>query len=192
MSGITSGPLPMPPPLSEREKLRAALDGYNATDIGAMLEALSPGAGANRRKAERIEVLLRLLLDLSFVQRTLATVSPFGRRLLGVARRTGRTSIAALLLAGQDSAHDEESVRRELTARQEGFGPSAVLGAAADGIAEDVTRAVACQPLAFGEQVCLRSLAASGWADENQSHGTHRPENGTGALWSRPAHTFPS
>ena len=116
MSGITSGPLPMPPPLSEREKLRAALDGYNATDIGAMLEALSPGAGANRRKAERIEVLLRLLLDLSFVQRTLATVSPFGRRLLGVARRTGRTSIAALLLAGQDSAHDEESVRRELTA----------------------------------------------------------------------------
>lgn len=116
MSGMIGGALAAPTPLSEREKLRAALDGYNATDIGVMLEALSPGAGANRRKAERIEVLLRLLLDRAFVQRTLATLSPFGRRLLGVARRGGRTSIAALLLAGQDAAHDEAAVRRELTA----------------------------------------------------------------------------
>ena len=116
MSGVTGGPSLASSPLSEREKLRAALDGYNAADIGAMLEALSPGAGANRRKAERIEVLLRLLLDPAFCSRTLATVSPFGRRLLGVARRTGRTSVAALLLAGQDKAHDEHAVRRELGA----------------------------------------------------------------------------
>jgi hypothetical protein len=116
MSGMTSGPPLGTAHLSEREKLRAALDGYNATDIGVMLEALSPGAGANRRKAERIEVLLRLLLDPSFASRAVATLSPFGRRLLGVARRTGRTSIAALLLAGQDKEHDEQAVRRELTA----------------------------------------------------------------------------
>ena len=38
----------------EREKLRSALDGYAAVDIGNMLEALSPGASANRRKAERL------------------------------------------------------------------------------------------------------------------------------------------
>lgn len=116
MSGMTSGPPLGTAHLSEREKLRAALDGYNATDIGVMLEGLSPGAGANRRKAERIEVLLRLLLDPAFAQRAIATITPFGRRLLGVARRTGRTSIAALLLAGQDKAHDESAVRRELTA----------------------------------------------------------------------------
>lgn len=115
MSGITSGSPLGTAHLSEREKLRSALDGYNATDIGVMLEALSPGAGANRRKAERIEVLLRLLLDPAFASRAVATISPFGRRLLGVARRTGRTSIAALLLAGQDKAHDEHAVRNELT-----------------------------------------------------------------------------
>lgn len=102
-------------PFSDREKLRAALDGYNATDIGVMLEAISPGAGANRRKAERIDVLLRLLLDPAFAPRALATLTPLGRRLIGVARRTGTTSIAALLLAGQDAAHDEQAVRRELT-----------------------------------------------------------------------------
>lgn len=114
MSGFNGGPS-LAPPLSEREKLRAALDGYNAADIGAMLEAISPGAGANRRKAERIEVLLRLLLDPAFVRRALATIGPLGRRLLGVARRTGSTSIAALTLAGLDTAHDARAVRRELT-----------------------------------------------------------------------------
>lgn len=98
----------------EREKLRAAFDGYAAVDIGNMLEALSPGATANRRKAERIEVLVRLLTDPSFAPRALGTLTPLGRRLLGVARRNGRTSIAALLLAGQDAAHNEDAARREV------------------------------------------------------------------------------
>jgi hypothetical protein len=86
----------------EREKLRAALDGYAAVDIGVMLDGLSPGATANRRKAERIEVLVRLLTDRSATPSALGTLSPLARRLLGVARRTDRTTIAALLLAGQD------------------------------------------------------------------------------------------
>ncbi len=98
----------------EREKLRAALDGYAAVDIGVMLDGLSPGATANRRKAERIEVLVRLLTDRSATPSALGTLSPLARRLLGVARRSDRTTIAALLLAGQDRAHDEEAVRREL------------------------------------------------------------------------------
>src|SRR5262245_50687008 len=98
----------------EREKLRGALDGYAAVDIGNMLDALSPGASANRRKAERVEVLVRLLTDPAFAPRALGTLTPLGRRLLGVARREGRTSVAALLLAGQDAAHEEVAVLREI------------------------------------------------------------------------------
>src|SRR3954447_8991645 len=115
---LMTGTVPMLPDRptvdQEREKLRGALDGYAAVDIGNMLEALSPGASANRRKAERIEVLVRLLTDPAFAPRALGTLTPLGRRLLGVARGSGRTSVAALLLAGQDAQHDEEAVRREV------------------------------------------------------------------------------
>ena len=105
-----------PPGLSETDRLRAALNGYAATDVGTMLESLSPGAGANRRKAERIEVLIRLLTDPAVARRAVGALSPLGRRLLGIARRTRQTSLAALLLAGQDAAHDEATVRREISA----------------------------------------------------------------------------
>jgi hypothetical protein len=114
MTGFVPALADRPTVDQEREKLRAALDGYAAVDIGNMLEALSPGASANRRKAERVEVLVRLLTDPTFAPRALGTLTPLGRRLLGVARRGGRTSVAALLLAGQDAAHDEETVRREV------------------------------------------------------------------------------
>ena len=101
-------------PAQEQEKLRATLDGYAAVDIGVMLEALSPGATANRRKSERIGVLVRLLTDPAATPRALGTLSPLARRLLGVVGRGGSTTIAALLLAGQDRHHDEEAVRRVL------------------------------------------------------------------------------
>src|SRR4051812_15761757 len=114
MSGIVPTLTDRPTVDQEREKLRSALDGYAAVDIGNMLEALSPGASANRRKAERIEVLVRLLTDPAFAPRALGTLTPLGRRLLGVARGSGRTSVAALLLAGQDVEHDEDAVRREV------------------------------------------------------------------------------
>jgi hypothetical protein len=114
MTGIAPAPPARLSTEQEREKLRAALDGYAAVDIGNMLDALSPGAGANRRKAERIETLIRLLTDPAFAPRALGMLTPLARRLLGVARRNGRTTIAALLLAGQDAAHPEELVRGEV------------------------------------------------------------------------------
>lgn len=105
----------IPPPFAaEAERLRSAFEGYAAVDIGAILDALSPGAGANRRKAERIEALLRLLLTPDFAARALGTLSPLGRRLLRVASGDDRLPLAALLLAGQDAAHDEATVRRTL------------------------------------------------------------------------------
>src|SRR6476620_8708320 len=114
MTGYPFAPLTPLTPEEEQEKLRAALDGYAAVDIGVMLEALSPGAAANRRKSERIGVLVRLLTDPAATPRALGTLTPLARRLLGVVGRGGSTTIAALLLAGQDPQHDEEAVRRTL------------------------------------------------------------------------------
>ncbi|HEU5329881.1 MAG TPA: helicase-associated domain-containing protein [Thermomicrobiales bacterium] len=100
----------------DREQLRAAFDSYAAADVAAMLEALSPGAGATRRKAERIEHLMQLLTDSAFARRAVGALSPLGRRLLGALRRTGRTSIATLLLAGQGPGVNEVAVRGEVEA----------------------------------------------------------------------------
>ncbi len=113
-----TGPAPTttgyPTAAQEPDRLRAALDGYAAVDVGTMLEGLSPGAGASRRKGERVEVLIRLLTDPAFAPRALGTLTSLGRRLLAVVRAEGRTTVAALLLAGQDAAHDAEAVRREI------------------------------------------------------------------------------
>ncbi len=97
-----------------QERLRGALEQYPAVEIGTLLETLSPGATANRRKTERIDLLIRLLSDLAAARLALGTLSPFARRLLRVAHRRGRLSLAALLLAGQDQHHSEETVRDEL------------------------------------------------------------------------------
>ena len=100
----------------EREQLRAAFEGYAAEDIGAMLEAHSPGAGTGRRKAERIERLAHLLTEPETARRAVSILSPLARRLLGVVRRSpqGRVSLAALLLAGGEPGGGDEDARREL------------------------------------------------------------------------------
>lgn len=100
--------------VAESERLRSAFGSYAAVDIGAILEAISPGAGAHRRKAERIEALIHLLITPDFAARVLGTVSPLGRRLLRIACGSDQLPLAALLLAGQDAAHDEATVRRTL------------------------------------------------------------------------------
>ncbi|HET8628436.1 MAG TPA: helicase-associated domain-containing protein [Thermomicrobiales bacterium] len=99
--------------MTERERLRTALDGYAADDIRAMLEGHSPGAGAVRRKSERIDQLTRLLVDPAFARRAVSALSPLGRRALGIVRRAGRTSLAALFLAASADAGEAEA-RREL------------------------------------------------------------------------------
>ncbi|HEX5504252.1 MAG TPA: hypothetical protein VFW96_16625, partial [Thermomicrobiales bacterium] len=78
--------------MTEHERLRHALDGYAADDIRVMLEGHSPGAGAARRKSERIDQLTRLLADPAFARRAASALSPLGRRALGIVRRYGRTS----------------------------------------------------------------------------------------------------
>ncbi len=102
-----------PPPwaVAEFDRLRAAFEGYAAVDIGAILDALSPGAGASRRKAERVDALARLLITPEFASRLLGTLTALGRRLLRVASNGDHVPIAALLLAGQDVATDEATVR---------------------------------------------------------------------------------
>ena len=97
--------------VAELDRLRAAFVGYAAVDIGAILDALSPGASASRRKAERIEALARLLLTPEFASRLLGTLTPLGRRLLRVASASEEVPVAALLLAGQDAATGEAAVR---------------------------------------------------------------------------------
>lgn len=114
MTGAPSRPSRPPIAGNDEEKLHAALDGYAAVDVGAILEALSPGAAANRRKAERISVLVRLLTDAAAARLALGNLTPLARRLLGVAGRVEQTSIAALLLSGQDRRHDQAAVRREV------------------------------------------------------------------------------
>lgn len=100
--------------LAEFDRLRAAFSGYAAVDVGAILDALSPGAGASRRKAERIDALARLLITPEFASRLLGTLTSLGRRLLRVASASEKVPLAALLLAGQDEANDEATVRRTL------------------------------------------------------------------------------
>ena len=100
--------------VDELDRLRAAFASYAAVDVGAILDALSPGAGASRRKAERIDALARLLITPEFASRLLGTLTSLGRRLLRVAGNSESVSLAALLLAGQDAAHDEATVRRTL------------------------------------------------------------------------------
>lgn len=114
------------PVARERERLRGILDGYAAADIGAMLESHSPGAGAARRKAERIDQLVDILADPEFARRAVATLSPLARQLLGIAARVERVSLAALFLAGQEPTpagggtpagadrRDERAVQEEL------------------------------------------------------------------------------
>jgi hypothetical protein len=103
-----------PPPwaVAELGRLRAAFDGYAAVDIGAILDVLSPGAGASRRKGERIAALSSLLITPEFASRLLGALTPLGRRLLRVASASEKVPLAALLLAGQDAANDEATVRR--------------------------------------------------------------------------------
>jgi len=98
--------------VAELDRLRAAFEGYAAVDIGAILDALSPGAGASRRKAARIDALASLLITPDFASRLLGTLTPLGRRLLRVASAGEKAPLAALLLAGQDEANDEATVRR--------------------------------------------------------------------------------
>lgn len=100
----------------QRERLRNALDGYAASDIAAMLEAHSPGAGAARRKSERIDQLVRILADPEFIRRAVSLLTPLGRSLLAVAARAERISLSALFLAGENAEGDEPPVRRELEA----------------------------------------------------------------------------
>jgi hypothetical protein len=114
MTGAPDPPISPPITQHDEEKLRAALDGYAAVDVGTILETLSPGAAANRRKAERVGVLVRLLADPAAARLALGNLTPLARRLLGVAGRTEQTSIAALLLAGQDREHDQDAVRQEV------------------------------------------------------------------------------
>jgi len=102
--------------IAELDRLRSAFDGYAAVDVGAILDALSPGAGASRRKAERIDALARLLIAPEFASRLLGALTVLGRRLLRVASASERVPLAALLLAGQDAVNDEATVRR--TARE--------------------------------------------------------------------------
>lgn len=96
--------------LPERQRLRQALDGYAAEDIGRMLEFHSPGASAARRKAERIEQLVAILTDPQYARRAVAGLTPLSRRLLGIVRHAGRISLAALTLAGER----EPATRTEL------------------------------------------------------------------------------
>jgi hypothetical protein len=108
-----SAPDSQPPSvIAEFDRFRAAFEGYAAIDIGAILDALSPGAGASRRKAERIDALARLLITPEFASRLLGSLTPLGRRLLRVACGGEKVSLAALLLAGRDAAHDDATVRR--------------------------------------------------------------------------------
>jgi len=123
--------------VAELARLRSAFEGYAAVDIGAILDVLSPGAGASRRKAERIEALARLLITPEFASRLLGTLTPLGRRLLRVASAGEKVPLAALLLAGQDAEHDEATVRQ--TAR-------ALL---------DQALLIVEQPRSSGSKVCL-------------------------------------
>lgn len=107
----------MTPPagaLQERERLRVALDGYAADDLKAMLDRYSPGAGATRRKAERVAYLVDLLTDEDYAHRTVGSLSPLGRRFLGIVREYGRTSLPALFLAGVEPGQDEAPVQHEI------------------------------------------------------------------------------
>lgn len=112
-----SAPEQQPPwVIAELDRLRAAFEGYASVDIGAILDALSPGAGASRRKAARIDALASLLIAPDFASRLLGTLTPLGRRLLRVASVGEEVPLAALLLAGQDATNDEATVRRTVRA----------------------------------------------------------------------------
>lgn len=84
----------------DRERLRATLNNYASDDLERMLERYSPGAGAGRRRAERVEQLALILSDSRFARRAVAELSAAQLRPLRIVQRYGRASVAALNLAG--------------------------------------------------------------------------------------------